>query len=106
MARPKGLPKTGGRKKGTPNRTTLEQAQKALGSGLSPLEFLLKEMRDESNEKSVRIDAAKAAAPYVHPKFATVEVTGKDGEPLMQNSDPMEMARSIAFILNQASKGK
>lgn len=34
-----------------------------------------------------------------------IEHTGKDGEPL-PNSDPMEIARTIAFILNSASKGE
>lgn len=40
----------------------------ALADGLTPLEYLLQVMRDEGLEESQRMEAAKAAAPYCHPK--------------------------------------
>jgi hypothetical protein len=82
MARPLGSPKLGGRKKGTPNKATARKAAEIAASGLTPLEYLLSVMRDQSREENVRIEAAKAAAPYVHPKLANIEVAGKDGGPL------------------------
>jgi hypothetical protein len=47
-----------------------------------PLDYLLGIMRDETMSLAVRIDAAKAAAPYVHAKLATVESTGPGGGPI------------------------
>lgn len=82
MGRPKGVPKTGGRKKGVPNKVTLKKAEEIAKSGLTPLEFMLKILRDNKQEVSARMEAAKAAAPYVHPRLANVEVAGPDGGPL------------------------
>jgi hypothetical protein len=78
------MPKTGGRRKGTPNKATAERQEEIAASGLTPLEFMLTEMRNEDNPKDVRMEAAKAAAPYVHPKLSSVDATvsGKDGQPL------------------------
>lgn len=69
-----------GRKKGSPNKKTAELQAQVAASGLTPLEFMLKVMRDSKKTLAVRIDAAKAAAPYVHAKLASVEHTGKGGE--------------------------
>ena len=74
--RPKGYPKTGGRQKGTPNKATAARAAEIAAAGLTPLDFMLKVMRDENELPDVRLDAAKAAAPYVHPRLATIENTG------------------------------
>lgn len=74
--------KTGGRKKGVPNRATVEYEARLQDSGLLPLDFLLTVMRNPGHLWEDRIDAAKAAAPYVHPKLANIELTGKDKGPL------------------------
>lgn len=74
----KGL-KTGGRKKGVPNKATAKKAAEIAATGLTPLDYMLQRMRDETADPFVRLDAAKAAAPYVHPKLANIEHTGKDG---------------------------
>lgn len=66
----------GGRRKGTPNRKTAEQVRAVKESGLTPLEFMLQSMRDEGLDLAIRHDMAKAAAPYVHPRLATVEQKG------------------------------
>lgn len=68
--------KTGGRQKGTPNKRTQDVVAAIEASGLTPLDFMLKVMRDENELPDVRLDAAKAAAPYVHPRLATIENTG------------------------------
>lgn len=66
--------KTGGRKRGALNKKTILRAQTAQNQGLSPLEFLLSLVRDESKEIVVRLDAAKCAAPYVHARLQTTTV--------------------------------
>ena len=66
-----------GRKKGGANRINDEARKKALDDGLSPLEYLLGVMRDIRQDDARRLDAAKAAAPYVHARLANVAVAGE-----------------------------
>jgi hypothetical protein len=81
---PKGKPRPAGagRKKGTPNKATAAKVAAIAASGLTPLDFMLGVMRDESRDVAVRLDAARSAAPYVHPKLSAVEHSGKDGGPV------------------------
>ena len=72
-----------GRKAGSPNRKTEEQAEKVKASGLTPLDYMLSILRDEDMPTDSRFEAAKAAAPYVHAKLASVEHSGKDGGPMV-----------------------
>ena len=53
-------------------------------TGAAPLDFMLQVMRDESLEPAKRLDAAKAAAPYVHPRLASVAVGNADDKPFQQ----------------------
>ena len=77
MARPKGIPKTGGRAKGVPNKITPALAAEIAASGLTPLDYMLKILRDTNAPEARRDDMAKAAAPYVHPKLASTVATVK-----------------------------
>ena len=49
-------------------------------SGETPLEYMLRIMRDEAAESTRRNDMAKAAAPYLHPRLSSVEHTGDTEE--------------------------
>ena len=73
MPRPKGLPKTGGRKKGvqTRNAKLVDAAYKRWG--LTPKEYLLRVMRDEKASTERRDWAASTVAPFVHPRLAAIE---------------------------------
>jgi hypothetical protein len=62
-----------GRKKGIPNRASAAREAAIAASGLTPLEYMLSTMRDETKPIELRLDMAKAAAPYVHPRLASVE---------------------------------
>lgn len=53
-----------------------EARAKAAAEGLTPLEYLLGLLRDETKTYEVRVDAAKAAAPYLHARLAAVEHSG------------------------------
>jgi hypothetical protein len=64
--------KTGGRRKGTPNRRTAEMRAKMAASGEMPLAYMMRIMRDPTTEPHRRDAMAKAAAPYVHPTLAAV----------------------------------
>jgi len=74
-----------GRKPGTLNKRTAEQAAAVEASGLTPLDYMLAVMRDLSMDDAKRLDAAKAAAPYVHAKLSSMELTGKDGGAVKQS---------------------
>lgn len=63
-----------GRKAGVPNRATAERQAEIAASGLTPLDYMLGILRDEEQTTENRFEAAKAAAPYVHPKLSTVEM--------------------------------
>ena len=64
--------KTGGRRKGTPNRRTAEMRAEIAASGEMPLAYMMRIMRDPTTEPHRRDAMAKAAAPYVHPTLAAV----------------------------------
>lgn len=81
MAVPKGT-RIGGRQKGTKNKAPAAKAAAIAASGLTPLDYMLSVLRDIGLSLDTRLEAAKCAAPYVHPKLATMELTGKDGGPL------------------------
>lgn len=70
--------KTGGRTRGTPNKVTAAKAAEVAASGLTPLDYLLSVLRNDERTVEDRMEAAKAAAPYCHPKRAPVDGEGKD----------------------------
>lgn len=80
MPRPKGIAKTGGRKKGTPNKRTQAVAKQAAAKGLTPIEFMLQVLRNPQSTFEQRQWAANAAAPYCHPRLAAVEQRNTDGD--------------------------
>jgi hypothetical protein len=69
--------KTGGRKKGTPNHLTVEKAAEIAATGETPLEYMLRVMRDPRVDKERRDRNAAQAAPYVHPKLAQIDANAK-----------------------------
>jgi hypothetical protein len=62
-----------GRKPGATTRRTREIAERAIAEGVPPLEYMLAVMRDEQADLHRRDEMAKAAAPYIHPRLATIE---------------------------------
>lgn len=91
MSRRPGTPKTGGgSRKGKPNKATAAKAKAIAESGLTPLDFMLDILRTKPEplvppltveqikgyaaSLELRFEAAKAAAPYVHPKLSSTEV--------------------------------
>lgn len=71
-----------GRPAGAVTKRTREVAEKAASAGLTPLDYMLNVLRDDGAAKEDRMWAAEKAAPYLHPKLASVVHTGKDGGPI------------------------
>lgn len=69
-----------GRKPGTKNPATLakealleEVIAKAVEGETTPLEVMLQIMRSPESPAAMKFEAAKAAAPYVHPRLSQVD---------------------------------
>lgn len=73
-----------GRPKGAAAVKTREIADRASEEGITPLEYMLKVMRDVGADEAKRLDAAKSAAPYVHARLATIDLGNKDDKPFEQ----------------------
>lgn len=90
-----------GRPRGSATQRTREIADEAAENGITPLEVMLEAMRSFHGggdmEKAASI--AKDAAPYMHPRLAAVEHTGKGGGPVFP-------AMSEAMINELAGKIK
>jgi len=71
-----------GRKPGSATKRTREIADRAASEGITPLEYMLSVLRNEAMNPEARFEAAKAAAPYMHPRLAAVEHSGRDGGPI------------------------
>lgn len=65
-----------GRKPGTPNKATAEREALVREGGETPLDHMLAVMRNADEDPARRLEAAKAAAPYVHPRLSSVEHSG------------------------------
>jgi hypothetical protein len=74
-----------GRPKGVSAVARLDAAARkaVMESGTTPLNYLLAVMRDDKQPGDLRLEAAKAAAPYVHAKRSSVEVGGPGGGDLV-----------------------
>ena len=64
-----------GRKPGSANKRTREIADAAAAEGVTPLEYMLAILRDEQAAPEARMDAAKSAAPYMHPRLTAIEAS-------------------------------
>lgn len=125
---PGGARQGAGRKRGSVAKRTSEIVAATIAEGISPLEYMLKVLRepaleqmvDETNESYIarlsaqekrREWASNAAAPYIHPKLTAVEYK-KDEKQFaaeqaaeaekLANMDIKEVARRIAFIFAEA----
>jgi len=93
----------GGRKPGTPNKANAETRAAIKASGETPLEYMLRVLRDPSIEHSRRDWAADKSAPYCHARLASTEVTGKDGGAIeFEATDTRSLARAVAALLREA----
>ena len=73
MPRPKGLAKTGGRQKGTPNQSTRYIAGTAKRHGLSVIDYMVSVALDERVSEERRDKMAIAVVPYLAPRLAAIE---------------------------------
>jgi hypothetical protein len=70
--------KTGGRSVGTLNKRTEAMLDEIASTGETPLQYMLRVMRDPEASPARRDAMAVAAAPYVHSKLAQVDATAQE----------------------------
>ena len=68
-----------GRKVGSASKRTREIANAAAENGETPLEYMLRVMRDETAKAERRDEMAKAAAPFIHPRLSAIGHSGEIG---------------------------
>jgi hypothetical protein len=97
------------RAKGGRNRRPSSAADNPLPpatqTDLSPLDFALRIMRDETQPPALRASMAKAAMPYLHQRPDGDTPPGDEPDAAPPKSPPMsdlELARRIAHILTRA----
>lgn len=64
--------KTGGRRKGVPNKRTAAEKAEVAASGEMPKDYMLRVMRDPSVEHDRRDRMAAQAAPYFHSRLTAL----------------------------------
>ena len=84
---------------------TASEMSAQVGEDASPEEqfkFLLAKAKETAGFRQLAQDAARDAAPYVHPKLAAVEHTGKDGGPIKMVSKIELVAAEVSHDDGQA----
>lgn len=82
----------GGRKAGTPNKTTQSVIDRAKAKGMLPHEFLAAVARGEEIDGITptfeqRVDAAKACAPFYAPRLSSTNATVRHLQSLAEITD-------------------
>jgi hypothetical protein len=101
MAKAKGSEKTGGRKKGTLNKATADLKVIASDYGYNALLEIVR-LSTESENEQIRLSACKEildraygkAPQYIENKTTVIQT----------EKSPLELARQVAFILNEAAE--
>jgi hypothetical protein len=99
--RPPGLPKTGGRTKGTPNRSTVALRERLAELGCDPVEELVKIAHDSVTERVLRANIYSLFLRYTHPIPRTAGNSDEDAtteESAMTLNDALKWAQ---YVVNQ-----
>lgn len=93
-----------GRKKGTANIKTREIADRAAAEGITPLEVMIRAMREayEAGGAIAAFPFAKDCAPFMHPRLATTQVTGVGGKDI--GDTLRELNLRVEFVAPKALK--
>jgi hypothetical protein len=88
-----------GRKPGSVMIKTAKIAQDLTDEGTTPLEFLTAVMRDEDQPLDIRLNCAKAAMPYMHPRIGSVYIEEKqDNSQILEMLEDIKVLRDAQFI--------
>jgi hypothetical protein len=92
------ITKTGGRKKGTPNRRTLEVVDLLNNLGCDPIEGMARLALDPTNSPELRGRLFSELAQYVAPKRKSIDVSWKESDKVVFNLNTTYPNHSINAI--------
>jgi hypothetical protein len=72
-----------GRPKRALSRRNKEIVEAVLKDGETPLEYMLRVMRDPNEDEDRRGEMAKAAAPYVHARLSSTQSGSNKEQPMV-----------------------
>jgi hypothetical protein len=95
-----------GRRSGSRNKATAARQAAIAASGETPLDYMIRVMRDDSAPAERRDEMAKAAAPYVHPRLTAIEqsVEHKAVDKMTDAELDAEIARVAALLRSSESQ--
>ena len=103
MGKVGGVRQGAGRRVGSVSRRNAEVVAASLAEGITPVEYMLKILRDEEADAKDRAWAAEKAAPYLHPRPAPLERTIEIALP--DTSTVEGIAGALDRIIKAMSKG-
>jgi len=106
-----------GRPLGSKNKRTAEIARAAAESGITPIEVMLGTMRElwakgTPEAKREAAEIAKDAAPYIHPRLASIDQTVREDRPFAvlletcSHAEEWEAAFRPQTVLEDKSSGE
>jgi hypothetical protein len=97
---PRGGPRpNAGRKPGAAAKKVREAADRLSAEGLTPLDYMIGVLRGDMEFDPVKMDAARSAAPYIHPRLTAVEAKV---ETTINDLSDAELDRQIAALAKAA----
>jgi hypothetical protein len=99
--------KTGGRRRGSKNKKrglsdlNEEAVVQSAQSGETPLEYMLRNMRDPTQTAKRRDEMARAAAPYVHARLMAAKMEHQHENEESRHRSPEEIREIKAKIIRR-----
>jgi Fe2+ transport system protein FeoA len=101
--RPPGLPKTGGRKKGIPNRASLTLRENLQAMGCDPGAGVAKIAEDPKNPAAVRLQAYAILMPHMYPKLKPIDHSSERAAVdahAINKEQALELARELIALFS------
>lgn len=98
MARAIGTPKTGGRQKGTPNKSRADLLEICDRHGFSPFEGLI-DLYKRSRDEGIKLSCLKECAKYIYPQVRSMELSGSENGAIQPEVDAQHIIDELNAIV-------
>jgi hypothetical protein len=95
-----------GRKRGQSTKLSEGERKAVAAAGETPLQYMIRVMRDSGTTDARRDEMAKAAAPFMHARLASIEQTTPPLDGSGNQVSALERARRLAFALVEGARQK
>lgn len=105
MAFQPGKPKTGGRKKGTPNKSSLSLKEQLEERGINPIDYIEAALLDPKIDSLQRANLANDLMGYLFPKRSAVSISQEQEEDLKKLEELKDKpVEELKEIFNKTAK--